>query len=74
MDMTILKVHQIPQMPSILSVLITEPGPFQPALATVRRIAQDPIWRMKSQSHLQLHHLNRFESHETEYGEEYNCL
>ena len=56
-----LTTHQIPQMPSFLPVfIITEPGSFQPTLATVRRIAQDPIWRMKSQSHnLKLHHPNR---------------
>ena len=41
---------------------VTEPSLFQPTLATVRRIAQDLIWRMKSQSHLKLHHPNRSES------------
>ena len=43
-------------------VSVTQPGLFQPTLATVRRIAQDLIWRMKSQSHLKLHHPNRLES------------
>ena len=38
------------------------------------RKQQDPIWRTKSQSHLKLHHPNRLEFIETEYGEEYNCL
>ena len=44
----VIQRHQIPQMSSFLPVLVTEPGLFQPTLATVRRIAQDPIWRMKS--------------------------
>ena len=35
------------------------------------RKQQDPIWRTKSQSHLKLHHPNRLEVIETEYGEEY---
>ena len=50
-------------IPSFRQVSITEPGLFQPTLATVRRTAQDLIWRMKSQSHLKLHHPNRLESH-----------
>ena len=52
-------------MPSFLPASITEPGPFQPTVAAVRRSAQDPIWRMKSQSHLKLHHPNRLENKQT---------
>ena len=39
----ILWLHQFPQMPSFRLVSITEPGLFQPTLATVRKTAQDLI-------------------------------